>query len=199
MQMFNNNMNVRNNFYLVGMELNTQRLFLKPLTAANTASVHRLHCLPETDEYNTLGIPASMAVTEDVVTEWLSDTNKNVWCITLKDTREFIGLVGMVFKAPRFSSAEIWYKLDVACWGKGLATEAVEILLQYAFEYLRLHRVEAGCAVDNGGSVRVLEKSGMQREGRKRKVLPIRGQWSDNFMYAILDEDYQLKKRGDKV
>lgn len=176
------------------MELSSQRLLLKPLTVADIPAIHRLHSMPETDEYNTLGIPASAAVTTDVVNEWLKDPTRKVWCITLKDTREFIGLTAMTFKAVRFSSAEISYKFDVAYWGKGLATEAVAILLQYAFEDLQLHRVEAGCAVDNIGSARVLEKSGMQQEGRKRKALPIRGHWSDNFIYAILEEDYRQQK-----
>lgn len=178
----------------MNMELSSRRLSLKPVTAADVTAIHRLHSMPETDEYNTLGIPGSVAVTTDVVNGWLNDVAQQVWCITLKDTREFIGLAAMVFKASRFSSAEIWYKFDVAYWGKGLATEAVEVLLQYAFDDLQLHRVEAGCAVDNIGSARVLEKSGMQQEGRKRKVLPIRGHWSDNFIYAVLEEDYQRQK-----
>jgi len=139
-------MNIRNNYYLVNMELISPRLLLKPVTTADIPVIHRLHSMPETDEYNTLGIPDDIAVTADIVDGWLRD-------------------------------------------GRGLATEAVKTLLLYAFDQLKLHRVEAGCAVDNKGSVRVLEKSGMQLEGRKRKVLPIRGTWSDNFMYAILAED----------
>ncbi|MBO9731683.1 MAG: GNAT family N-acetyltransferase [Chitinophaga sp.] len=178
------------------MELTTSRMLFHPVTTTDIPAIHRLHSMPETDEYNTLGIPASVSVTADVVEGWLKDPDHKVWRITLKNTRAFIGLIGMVFKTPRFSSAEIWYKLDVAWWGQGLATEAVSSILQYAFEELQLHRIEAGCAVDNTGSARVLEKCGMRQEGRKRKVLPIRGSWSDNFMYAILEEDYQQEKRG---
>ncbi|MEL7146066.1 MAG: GNAT family protein, partial [Bacteroidota bacterium] len=59
------------------------------------------------------------------------------------------------------------------------------------FDQLKLHRIEAGVAVDNQRSIRVLEKAGMTREGRKRKVLPIRGDWYDNYHYAILEEDFQ--------
>ncbi|MBS0028593.1 GNAT family N-acetyltransferase [Chitinophaga sp. 22321] len=171
------------------MELTSLRLLLTPVTTADIPVIHRLHSMPETDEYNTLGIPADIAVTADVVNGWLRDADQQVWCITVRDTREFIGLAALVLKTPRFRSAEVWYKLDPAWWGQGLATETVTTLVQYAFDQLNLHRVEAGCAVNNKGSARVLEKSGMQLEGRKRKVLPIRGTWSDNFMYAILAED----------
>jgi len=50
--------------------------------------------------------------------------------------------------------------------------------------------VEAGCAVDNLASVKVLEKSGFTREGRSRKLLPIRGEWADNYFYSILEEEF---------
>jgi [ribosomal protein S5]-alanine N-acetyltransferase len=58
---------------------------------------------------------------------------------------------------------------------------------------LRLHRIEAGCAVENIPSIKVLEKAGMTREGLKRKKLPIRGEWKDNYFYAILEEDFCAK------
>ena len=50
--------------------------------------------------------------------------------------------------------------------------------------------MEAGCAVENIASSKVLEKVGMTREGMKRKKLPIRGQWKDNYFYGILEEDF---------
>jgi len=53
-----------------------------------------------------------------------------------------------------------------------------------------LHRVGAGVAVQNAGSIRVLEKIGMKLEGRHRKILPLKEGWSDNFEYAILEEDW---------
>ena len=61
--------------------------------------------------------------------------------------------------------------------------------MQYGFKELRLHRIEAGCAVENFGSIKVLEKVGMKKEGRKRKSLPLKSGWSDSFEYAILSTD----------
>ena len=61
--------------------------------------------------------------------------------------------------------------------------------LDYGFETLKLHRIEAGTAVGNDRSIRVLERIGMKREGIRRKILPIRGEWVDNYHYAILDDD----------
>jgi [ribosomal protein S5]-alanine N-acetyltransferase len=92
---------------------------------------------------------------------------------------------------PNYQSGEVWYKLHKDFWGKGYATEAVTRILKFCFIDLNLHRIEAGCAVENVGSIRVLEKAGMTREGRKRKNLPIRGEWKDNYFYAILEEDFR--------
>ena len=92
----------------------------------------------------------------------------------------------------KFQNGEVWFKLHPDFWGKGYGTEALKLILDFAFGDLNLHRVEAGCAVDNVGSARVLEKAGMIKEGRKRKVLPLKTGWSDNFEYAILDTDSRL-------
>jgi len=53
--------------------------------------------------------------------------------------------------------------------------------LDFGFNTLKLHRIEAGCAVNNLGSIKVLEKVGMLYEGRERKTLPLKSGWSDNF------------------
>lgn len=70
-------------------------------------------------------------------------------------------------------------------------------VLDFGFGVLKLHRIEAGCAVDNIASIKVLEKAGMTKEGMKRKKLPIRGKWKDNYFFAILEEDF-LKIKNKK-
>jgi [ribosomal protein S5]-alanine N-acetyltransferase len=49
--------------------------------------------------------------------------------------------------------------------------------------------VEAGCAIGNTGSIKVLEKAGMKREAHTRQLLPLKSGWSDNYGYAILSTD----------
>ena len=113
--------------------------------------------------------------------------------IELATTNEFIGLLGLTPSEPKFSSAEVWYKLLPCFWNQGYATEALKRIVSFGFDELQLHRIEAGCAIDNTASIQVLEKVGMIREGRKRKILPLKTGWSDNFHYAILAEDIPLK------
>lgn len=175
--------------------LKTNRLNIRAIKWTDLEAVHALNTLPETDEFNTLGIPETIQTTEKLLNEWLAAQKQNpriayVFGIDLIDTKQFIGLIAMNLGKQNYRTAEVWYKIHKDYWGRGYASEALTKLLEFGFNELKLHRIEAGCAVDNLASIRVLEKAGMTQEGRKRKILPIRGKWVDNYFYAILEEDF---------
>jgi ribosomal-protein-alanine N-acetyltransferase len=177
------------------MQLQTQRLLLRELIAEDLNEIHKMNSLPEVDQYNTLGLPESIAVTEKLIRNWLSEQQalprmNYVFCIADAASNTFIGMIGLRLGKPGYRNAEVWYKFFPEHWGKGYATEALKELLRFGFQDMNLHRIEAGCAVGNIGSIKVLEKVGMIREGRTRKLLPIRGEWVDNYGYAILEEDF---------
>ena len=180
------------------MTLKTTRLQLRDVNLSDVNNIHILHSLPETDQYKTLGIPNTLEETKKLVLEWLGSANelprKRYFLCIENDEEGFIGLAGIITGKPKYQNAEIWCKLHSKYWNQGYATEVVKQILQLSFTELKLHRVEAGCATGNIASIKVLEKAGMVREGLKRKVLPIRGEWVDNYMYAILEEDYNLVK-----
>ncbi|HEY4936129.1 MAG TPA: GNAT family protein [Puia sp.] len=177
------------------MKLQTERLNIREISLNDIGHIHTLHSLPETDKFNTLGIPETIRVTENIVTEWLEKQNalprlSYIFCLERRDSNQFIGLIGLNLKETKLRSAEVWFKILFAEWGKGFATEALKKILEFGFRELKLHRIEAGCAIDNSASAKVLEKAGMIKEGMKRKVLPIRGKWFDAFSYALLLEDF---------
>jgi len=179
------------------MNLKTERLNLRELLLTDLEKIHELHSLSETDKYNTLGIPETINVTRQLVSEWLlaqaeQPRKKFVFYIENSKTA-FIGLIGINIGRPAYRNAEIWFKLHPAYWNQGYATEIVKRTLQFCFDELKLHRIEAGCAVENLASKRVLEKAGMIKEGIGRKLLPIRGQWMDNYEFAILETDFEKK------
>lgn len=141
-----------------------------------------------------MGIPDTIQTTAELVTEWVAAQNNDprnlyVFCIDHIETKQFIGLIALNLGKSKFKIAEVWFKIHPDHWRKGYTTEALTKLLDFGFSELKLHRIEAGCAVENIASIKVLEKAGMIREGRKRKILPIRGEWKDNYFYAILSED----------
>lgn len=84
----------------------------------------------------------------------------------------------------------IGYYLDESCNGKGYMTEAVKLVTKYAFEELKLHRIEAGVMPHNIRSIKVLEKAGYVKEGIARKNVMINGEWRDHQVLAIINENY---------
>jgi [ribosomal protein S5]-alanine N-acetyltransferase len=72
---------------------------------------------------------------------------------------------------------------------QGVMFAAVAAFLPFAFEHLRLHRLEAACLPTNAASIRLLEKVGFTREGFARRYLRINGFWQDHFLYAMLHDD----------
>lgn len=157
-------------------------------------SIHKLHSLPETDEFNALGIPKNINETKSIIEPWiaenkLSEIKNYTFAIETKTDTKFIGLFGLKLGNEKYKRGEVWYKIHFDYWKKGFATESLKAVINFGFENLKLYRIEAGCAVENIDSIRVLEKAGMTREGRLRQVLPLKSGWSDNFEYSIIETD----------
>ena len=171
------------------------RLVLQEVTIDDLSAIHDLHSFPEVDEFNTLGIPKSKDETKEYLLSQIEAQQSNprksyFWKALLINGNKFIGIAGMTLSADRFKCGEIFYKILPGHWNKGYATELGKLLLKVGFKNFQLHRVEAGVATDNTRSIRVLEKIGMAREGLHRKILPIRGEWKDNYHYAIVEDDF---------
>lgn len=176
------------------MNIKTERLILTELNWDDLNDVHDIHSVQEVDQFNTLGIPKNLEETKKVIKPDIEDQLKTQrsrfgWKIQLAETKEFIGLAGMFLSNDKFKMAEFYYKFYPKFWGNGYATECAKSLIKFGFEKHSLHRIEAGVATENKASVRVLEKAGMTCEGVRRKILPIRGEWKDNFHFAIVEDD----------
>lgn len=172
----------------------TDRTKLRLIELSDLEAIHNLHSLPEVDEFNTLGIPESIAETRSVIEPLVLESKSTVktnYTFTIEDrqSKEFIGLFGLKLSSNKYKKGEDWYKYHSDHWNKGFATEVLVAMIDFSFNMLNLHRIQAGCAVDNIGSIKVLEKVGMIRDGRGRQILPLKSGWSGNFEYSILETD----------
>jgi ribosomal-protein-alanine N-acetyltransferase len=86
-------------------------------------------------------------------------------------------------------AGNLGYWMGAAHSRQGFMTAAVKLVIPFAFETLRLHRVEAACIPGNVASIRLLEKTGFRREGFAREYLCIDGAWQDHLLYARLKHD----------
>lgn len=96
------------------------------------------------------------------ISEWTVGS-RYTWTITERDQGLIIGMYSMRW-VPHFR-VSLSYVLARAAWSKGYATELTQALVSWTLEQPEVYRVEACCDIDNKGSARVLEKSGMKREG----------------------------------
>jgi [ribosomal protein S5]-alanine N-acetyltransferase len=86
-------------------------------------------------------------------------------------------------------AGSIGYWIGLPYIRQGYMSAAVRAVIPFAFESLRLHRLEAACIPTNTGSVRLLEKTGFVREGYAREYLCINGTWQDHLLYGRLNDD----------
>ncbi len=178
------------------MKFETKRLAMNLITIKDLEEIHEMNSFFEVSEFNTIGIPKDFSITkkmfQPLIEEGLNPQPKNyVWVIRLKTTNKFVGEIGMNLKPAKYSSAEIHYSLHPRFWGNGYAKVTVKQILKYGFESLNLHRIEAGVTTGNTNSIKLLEVVGFLQEGVRRKILPLRGKWYDNYHYAMLEEDYK--------
>ena len=178
------------------MKLKGKRIVLSLITDQDISDMHRLFSNPQVARYNTIGIPENEAKTQSLLVDILTPPKEAhtamSWTIRSED-HTFLGEVGINLAPRRYRKAEIHYSLLPEYWGKGYASEAVNMIVKFCFDELNLHRIEAGVAVGNLASIRLLERMGFTKEGRKRKVLPLLDGWSDNFHFGILDTDRRIE------
>jgi RimJ/RimL family protein N-acetyltransferase len=80
---------------------------------------------------------------------------------------------------------------DRARLGAGLGTEAIALVLQYAFDVLKLHRISVRVVEYNARALRAYQKCGFVIEGREREAALVDGAWFDDVMMGILDREYR--------
>ena len=94
-----------------------------------------------------------------------------------------------------FNSAYVGYYGFSPLAGDGYMTEGFALALDYAFERLKLHRVEANVQPANERSIALVTRVGFEREGYSRRYVKIGGRWRDHVRFAMLAEDWATRRR----
>ena len=124
---------------------------------------------------------------KDFVTEMRRGPDNYLFGIVLAETDRHIGNIKVGAVNHIHKHCEVGYFIgDREMWGKGIATEAIRLATQFAFERLGLHRCAAVVDVDNPASAKALERVGYRREGTMREKLFMDGRWNDQYLYGML-------------
>ena len=119
------------------------------------------------------------------------------WAVIDKATGKMIGTCGFTSVDLHNKKGEIGYVYNSQYWGRGIATEALECVVDFGFSKLDLNRIEGRFMVENTPSRRVMEKAGMTFEGVHRDFLLVKEKYRDIGFCAILRNEYNAKK-GEK-
>ena len=126
--------------------------------------------------------------------EGLRKEEAYVFAIIEKASDDFAGCMG-IHPEPAHHRAVVGYWIGLPFWGRGLATAALRLIIEFGFETLQLNRIFAGHFPQNPASGRVMQKANMQYEGTLRGSLLHHDEYKDEVRYAILREDFDASKR----
>jgi RimJ/RimL family protein N-acetyltransferase len=112
-----------------------------------------------------------------------------------------IGIFQIRQLEPGFGTAEWGFAMGSAFWGTGAFMDAAKMVIDFAFDVVETHRLEARAAVANGRGNGALRKVGAMQEGILRKSFLRNGEYFDQTLWTILDEDWRRSKSvwGPKV
>ena len=118
------------------------------------------------------------------------------FAVTLKGFDTAIGIFQVRETEPGFGTAEWGFALGSAFWGTGVFKEGSEMVLEFVFETLNVHRLEARAAVQNGRGNGALHKLGAVQEGVLRKSFLKNGVYLDQVLYAIVQDDWRAGREA---
>ncbi|MDR0292736.1 MAG: GNAT family N-acetyltransferase [Oscillospiraceae bacterium] len=183
--------------------LETERLILRRFTMDDVTDAYN-NWLSDPDVAMYMQWDAHTDVNQ--TQEWVSryyvenyeKNNFYRWAIALKKDNKVIGSVGFNIEREYDSVADVSYALCKRFWNKGIMSEALIAVVAYAFNEVKINRLEAFHAVANPSSGKVLQKSGMKYEGHARQKYRnrLRG-FEDCDLYSILADDYFGKNKAE--
>jgi RimJ/RimL family protein N-acetyltransferase len=132
-----------------------------------------------------------MTLHPDTPGEWYQ------FAVALRESGQLIGDCAAITNADDPRQCEIGFTLAPEHQGHGYATEAAGLLLGYLFSARGKHRVTASCDARNAASAAVLERLGMRREGHLRQSTWAKGEWTDDLLYALLQDEWQSRSQGE--
>lgn len=172
--------------------ISTSRLSLRAISETDLDDFYAIYSNPEVMRYwSTPPLPNKDAA-RTLIDEIHHDVDRNEilkWGIAL-DGR-LIGSVTLFHMDLTHRRSEIGYALGRAYWGNGYMQETLTAVINYAFDALNLHRIEADVDPRNHASVRTLERLGFLREGYLRERWQVSGEIQDAFFFGLLRPDWE--------
>lgn len=170
--------------------IETERLLLRRFVQSDSEKVAEI-C--NTDEVwkGTLALPHPY--TTEMASNWISKHDDNFnnnyfydYAVTDKNNNNLYGCMGIGINQSQ-NMGKIGYWIDPKMWNNGIATEAAQAIIQFAFEIKNIRKVNARYFSYNKASGRVMEKAGMKKEGLQEKHIQKNGKYVDLVLYGLIN------------
>jgi ribosomal-protein-alanine N-acetyltransferase len=170
--------------------LSTERLNLRRISDQDQQEIFFLRSDKEMLQF----LDRDPAKSIDEARQWIRTINGGIddnqyiaWALALKDDPKLIGTITFWNVKTEHYRAEIGYALHSLFQGKGLMQEAMSVVLEYGFNTLKLHSVEANVNPDNQRSIQLLERNGFVREAYHRENYYYNGRFLDSAIYSLIN------------
>jgi RimJ/RimL family protein N-acetyltransferase len=179
--------------------IETARLHLRPLVEADFGDFSAYDSMPEVARY-LYWEPRGLAESREAFEAHLHRTalegegDALVLGIVWREVGKVVGHVSLGWVSSEHQTGEIGFIVSPAYQGHGLAMEAAEVMLGLGFDGLRFHRMFGRCDGRNLSSARLMERLGMRREAHLVENEYVKGEWTDELIYAMLDREWQARR-----
>ena len=177
----------------------TERLLLRPITAADITALHAYQSLPDNVRYVPYEARSVEAVTELIesgrLTSAIDEPPGAISLgVELRESGVVVADVVLMWHSAEHRAGEVGYISNPAYAGNGYVTEAVRELLRLGFDGLGLHRIVARLDARNEPSAAVARRLGMRQEAHLRENEWFKGEWTDELVYAILEDEWRANQ-----
>jgi diamine N-acetyltransferase len=174
-----------------------ERLYLRPLEKADLPVIREWANDPEIRRLTGEVKPMGEAGAEEFYGRVCGDPDRVWFLIILKEGDRPIGEAGLLRMFPAWRTTDLSIIIgDKGAWGQGYGTEAILLLLNYAFGHLNFHRVAIGVVDFNERALGFYEKIGFKREGVQRDGYYYAHKYHDFVMMSILDDEFRMLHGG---
>ena len=175
--------------------IETERLRLRPYRPDDLDALYAIQSRPDVSRFIYWGARDRTAVQASLdqkiaATRLTAPGDSLTYAVDLRATGALIGDVILIWTSAEHRQGEIGFLFHPDQHGRGYATEAARPLLRLGFEELGLHRIVGRLDGRNAASARVLEKLGMRREAHLVENEWVKGEWTDEVIYALLARDW---------
>lgn len=174
--------------------LETNRLLLRRLSVDDVKEVKAMRGNPVTMKF----IPRPLVTTDEEALQHIKVIDDNIeakkginWAITLKGNPKMIGLIGHYRIQPENHRCEVGYMILEEYHNQGIVTEALKAVMEYAFDDMQMHSIEAVIDPDNIASERVLQKNGFVKEAHILENELWDGKFWDTVIYSMLKRNFK--------